>query len=75
VATYLNQAFCDGLRAGLAKYPDEVDPRKALSMARDAVKARVKEKLQLFKSSGRIAPGGGFVSAAAGRSAELGAAE
>lgn len=76
VATYLNQAFCDGLRAGLAKYPDEVDPRKALSMARDAVKARVKEKLQLFKSSGRIAPGGGFVTAAAtGRSKELGAAE
>ena len=64
VATYLNEAFVEGMRAGLAKYPDEVDPRKSLQMARDAVKERVREKLRLFKSTGRIDASGGFASAA-----------
>jgi fructose-bisphosphate aldolase class II len=76
VATYLNEAFVMGMRDGLAKYPDEVDPRKSLQMARDAVKERVREKLRLFKSSGRIDSSGGFVSAASQRrSGELGNVE
>lgn len=63
VATYLNQAFVDGLREGLARYPDEVDPRKTLSLARDRVKARVREKIRQFGASGRIGSNGGFVTA------------
>ena len=76
VATYLNEAFVEGMRSGLAKYPDEVDPRKSLQMARDAVKERVREKLRLFKSSGRIDPSGGFASTPSQhRSGELGSVE
>ncbi len=76
VATYLNEAFVEGIRSGLAKYPDEVDPRKCLQMARDAVKERVREKLRLFKSTGRIDASGGFVMAPGrGRSSELGSVE
>lgn len=76
VATYLNEAFVEGMRRGLAKYPDEVDPRKSLQMARDAVKERVREKLRLFKSSGRIDSSGGFASTPSQqRSGELGSVE
>jgi fructose-bisphosphate aldolase class II len=76
VATYLNEAFVDGMRRGLSKYPDEVDPRKSLQMARDAVKERVREKIRLFKSAGRIDRAGGFTSAPTQhRSADLGAVE
>jgi fructose-bisphosphate aldolase class II len=76
VGTYLNQAFIEGMRAGLAKYPDEVDPRKPLQMARDAMKERVREKLRLFKSSGRIDSSGGFASPPSQRrSGELGSLE
>ena len=76
VATYLNEAFVEGIRSGLAKYPDEVDPRKCLQIGRDAVKERVREKIRLFKSAGRIDQGGSFVTPATHhRSAELGAVE
>jgi fructose-bisphosphate aldolase, class II len=76
VATYLNQAFIDGIREGLAKYPDEVDPRKAMTIARDRVKERVREKIRLFASNGRIGPDGGLVSPPTQhRSAHLGEAE
>jgi fructose-bisphosphate aldolase class II len=76
VATYLNEAFVEGMRTGLAKYPDEVDPRKSLQIARDAVKERVREKMRLFKSSGRIDRSGGFVSGATQhRSVDLGSVE
>ena len=76
VATYLNEAFVDGLRLGLNKYADDVDPRKALQMARDAVKERVREKIRLFGASGRIDRSGGFTSAPTQhRSADLGAVE
>jgi fructose-bisphosphate aldolase class II len=76
VATYLNEAFVEGMRSGLAEYPDEVDPRKSLQIARDAVKERVREKLRLFKSSGRIDSSGGFASAPSQqRGGELGSLE
>ena len=76
VATYLNEGFMDGLRAGLAKYPDDVDPRKALQMGRDAVKERVREQIRLFGSHGRVDSAGGFVSAPTQhRSGDLGAVE
>lgn len=76
VATYLNEGFVEGLRAGLAKYPDDVDPRKALQMGRDAVKERVRQQIRLFGSNGRIDSAGGFASAATQhRSGDLGAVE
>jgi len=62
VATYLNQAFVEGMRAGFEKHPHEVDPRKYLGLARENVKEAVREKIRLFKSSGRIDSSGGFVS-------------
>ncbi len=54
VATYLNQAFVRGLREGLAKNPDEVDPRKFLTLAKEYLKEAVREKIRLFGSAGRI---------------------
>jgi len=62
VATYLNQAFMRGLREGLEKMPDEVDPRKVLAISREYVKEAVREKIRLFGSAGRIDSTGGFVS-------------
>ncbi|MDY7040731.1 MAG: ketose-bisphosphate aldolase [Chloroflexota bacterium] len=76
VATYLNQAFVEAIKESLGAKPDEVDPRKHLSPAREAVKERVREKMQLFGSSGRVSAGGGFVSRpTVHRSVELGGAE
>jgi len=76
VATYLNQAFARGLKEGLEKYADSVDPRKPLSLSREYVKEAVREKIQLFGSAGVIDSAGGFRSPPKQfRSAELGAAE
>jgi fructose-bisphosphate aldolase class II len=62
VATYLNQAFVQGMREGFERHPDEVDPRKYLSISRENVKEAVREKIRLFKSNDRIDSGGGFKS-------------
>jgi len=62
VATYLNQAFVRGMREGFEKHPDEVDPRKYLSISRENVKEAVREKIRLFKSNDRIDSSGGFKS-------------
>jgi fructose-bisphosphate aldolase class II len=76
VATYLNQAFTRGLREAVAKYPDEVDPRKFLTLGRDYVKEAVREKIRLFRSAGTIDAGGSFRSAPKQfRSTDMGAAE
>lgn len=76
VATALNQAFIDGIRQGLAKYPESTDPRKSIGLGRDAVKEAVREKIRLFGSAGVIDSTGGFTSAKGQyRSAELGAVE
>ena len=76
VATFLNQGFVAGIKQGVAESPDNVDPRKWLTIGRDMVKERVREKIRLFKSNGRIDSAGGFVSAATQhRSSDLGALE
>lgn len=76
VATALNQAFLEGIRKGLAEFPESTDPRKSIGMGRDAVKEAVREKIRLFGSSGVIDSTGGFTSAKRQyRSAELGAIE
>jgi len=76
VATYLNEAFIEGIKEGFAKHPDSVDPRHSLGVARERVKERVREKIRLFKSAGRISSSGGFVDAPKQfRSAHLGGTE
>lgn len=76
VATYLSQGFIEGMKKALAEMPDNVDPRKVLSAARDEVKERVREKIRLFGSAGVIDSSGGFVSPKRQyRSTELGGTE
>jgi len=76
VATYLNQAFVRGMREGFERHPDEVDPRKYLSISRENTKEAVREKIRLFKSNGRVDSSGGFKSPPRQyRSVELGGSE
>jgi fructose-bisphosphate aldolase class II len=60
VATYLKQAFTGAVRDGLVSDPDAVDFRPIFAQGREAAKARVREKLQLFGASGRISGTGDF---------------
>ncbi len=62
VATYLNQAFVRGMREGFERHPDEVDPRKYLSISRENIKEAVREKIRLFRSNDRIDSSGRFKS-------------
>lgn len=48
LATQLNKAFTAALRARLTAHPDEVDPRPALTAARDAVATTVADRLTLL---------------------------
>lgn len=57
VGTYLATGFTEALRAEAAGHPKETDPRKVLGPARAEVKERVREKIRLFRSSGRAAEG------------------
>lgn len=76
VATYLNQAFVQGMKECFEKHPSEVDPRKYLSISRENVKEAVREKIRLFKSNGRIDSSGGFLSPPTQhRSVDIGGAE
>ncbi len=76
VATYLSQAFVQGMREGFEKHPDEVDPRKYLRISRENVKEAVREKIRLFKSNDRIDSSSGFVSPPTQqRSVDIGGAE
>jgi fructose-bisphosphate aldolase class II len=62
VATYLSQAFTYALFDHLKANPQVEDPRAHLVPAREAAKERVREKIHLFRSNGKIRPGGGFAS-------------
>lgn len=53
VATELKDAWARAVRDVYASHPDEIDPRKILAPARDAVKKIVRQKIQLFGSAGR----------------------
>ncbi len=76
VATYLNQAFVQGMSEMVAKLPDEPDYRKHLGKARDYVKERVREKIRLFRSNGVIDSTGGWTSPKTQhRSADIGSPE
>jgi fructose-bisphosphate aldolase class II len=53
IDTELREAFVGALSGALAAHPGEIDPRRLLAPAREAVKAKVREKLRLFGSSGK----------------------
>jgi fructose-bisphosphate aldolase, class II len=76
VATYLNQAFVKGMREMIGELPDNPDYRKHLQVSREYVKERVREKIRLFRSNGRVSSTGGIAGGASvHRSADLGALE
>lgn len=52
VATQLSQAFTMGVRGVLAN-ADEIDPRRYLGPARDAMFERVRERIQFFGAAGK----------------------
>lgn len=53
VATALSMEFNRAMLAAAEKRPGEKDPRKLLQPARDAVVAKTKEYIRLFKSNGK----------------------
>jgi fructose-bisphosphate aldolase class II len=52
VATQLNQAFTGGVR-GVLSDAGEIDPRRYLGPARDAMVERVRERIRFFGASGK----------------------
>ena len=53
IATELNKRFTQGFAQALKDYPNEVDPRKFLKVAKNGVKEAVREKMRLFGCSGK----------------------
>lgn len=53
IDTELRIAFSKAIHEVLAKNPNEIDPRKMLGPAREAMKEVVKTKMRLFGSAGR----------------------
>lgn len=53
IDTELRESFVTALRQALADMPKELDPRKLLKPAKDAMKKRIGEKIRLFGSAGR----------------------
>ncbi len=53
IDTDLRVQFSQGVKELLAANPDEIDPRKILAPAKEKMKARIIEKMNLFGSSGR----------------------
>ncbi len=54
-ATQLTQAFTGAVAAKLTDDPDEIDPRKFLGPAREAMKDRVRERIRFLGLSNRVA--------------------
>jgi fructose-bisphosphate aldolase class II len=55
VATQLNQAFTRAVRTKLSDDPKEVDPRKYLNPAREAMVEQVRERIRFVGASGKAA--------------------
>ena len=72
VATDLNQAFCEALGEGIEKMPKNTDPRKYLSLSRDAVKERVRERSASLAARASSALAAVSSAPSAASSAELG---
>ncbi|MDD4665382.1 MAG: class II fructose-1,6-bisphosphate aldolase [Clostridia bacterium] len=53
IDTNIREAFVRGLKGAMDKNPREIDPRKLLGPAREAMIAVVREKIRVFGSSGK----------------------
>ncbi|MGI6587932.1 MAG: class II fructose-1,6-bisphosphate aldolase [Peptococcia bacterium] len=53
IDTNIRQAFVQGIKGAMAKSPREIDPRKLLGPAREAMTAIVREKIRVFGSKGQ----------------------
>ena len=53
IDTELRQAFARAIQEALLKNPNEIDPRKMLGPAKEAMKQVVRTKMRLFGSAGR----------------------
>ncbi|MEL7623491.1 MAG: class II fructose-1,6-bisphosphate aldolase [Clostridiales bacterium] len=53
IDTNIREAFCNTLRDEMAKQPGEIDPRKLLKPARQAMVEVIREKIQIFGSNGK----------------------
>jgi len=53
IDTDLRMAFSHAIHDFVEENPDVIDPRKILAPAREAMKNRIKEKMELFGSAGR----------------------
>lgn len=53
IDTNIREAFVQGIKAAMAKNPQEIDPRKLLGPAREAMTAIVREKIRVFGSGGK----------------------
>ena len=60
VGTWLKQGFVLGMSRAMAEAPGEADFRRYLAPARDEVRERVREKIRLLGSAGRVDSGGGW---------------
>ncbi|WP_336513005.1 class II fructose-1,6-bisphosphate aldolase [Clostridium sp. Cult2] len=54
IDTDLRMAFSNAIKDFLKKNPDNIDPRKILAPAKNAMKEVIKEKMKLFGSVGRV---------------------
>ena len=53
IDTNIREAFCGTLREVISKNPDELDPRKLLKPAREAMTEIIREKIRIFGSNGK----------------------
>lgn len=53
IDTNIREAFVKGVKGVLAKNPREIDPRKILGPAREAMTEIVREKIRIFGSNGK----------------------
>lgn len=53
IDTNIREAFMQEVKNALAKNPAEIDPRKVLAPAREAMTAIVREKIRIFGSNGK----------------------
>ena len=54
IDTDLRQSFVQALKGFIVDNPDNIDPRKVLAPAKEAMKKIVREKMRLFGSAGRV---------------------
>jgi fructose-bisphosphate aldolase class II len=53
IDTNIREAFVQGIKGAMAQNPQEIDPRKLLGPAREAMIAIVREKIRVFGSNGK----------------------